>query len=160
MVEKLRVRHPEFAQRLQRAAKNRGIAVKHIAQLPGIRYEMARRYWSGMAKPRGPKLIAIAELVGLRPADLEYGPARSIAEEPRSPYATLSEVALDVARAWSKLSPFFQKLYRDCIFRDAAVESVMPWLKVARPTSASYDIFEKSVERDYQQQLKQLKLDI
>lgn len=159
MVEKLRVRHPEFAQRLQRAGKSKDVAVKDIAQLPGIKYEMARRYWSGLAKPRGRKLVLIAELVGLHPADLEYGTTKGI-EEPRSTYQVLSEAALDVARAWSKLSPFLQKLYRDSIFRDAAMEAVLPWLKLARPTGASYDAFEKSVERDYQQQLKQLKLDL
>lgn len=159
MVEKLKVRHPEYAQRLQKAAKTQGVTIKDIAGLPGIKYEMARRYWNGYAKPEGRKAALVAQLVGAHPADLEYGPNNKV-EEPRGRYETLTEAALDVARAWSKLSPFLQKLYRDSIFRDAAMESVMPWLKVARPTTASYDAFEKSVERDYQQQLKQLKLDL
>jgi len=160
MVEKLRVLHPEFAQRLRAAAKHRHLGVKNLARIPGISYEMARRYWLGAAKPRGRKMTALADFMGLHPSELEYGGSNRVEQEGPQYQARLPEASLDVARAWSKLSPLLQKLYRDSIFRDAAVETVLPWLKMLKPSSASYDVFEKSVERDYQVQLKQLKLDL
>lgn len=161
MVEKLKIRHPEFAKRLRDLADPREIEVKHIAKLPGFTYEMARRYWIGAAKPRGKKMEALAELVGASASHLEYG-TRNLIREPASPYtAGVSIAALDVARAWSKLSPSMQRLYREAIFRDAATENVLPFLKtLVRPTGSSYDAFEKSVERDYHEHMRQLKLEI
>ena len=161
MVGKLKVLHPEFAQRLQRAAKVAGIRRADMARLPGISFEMARRYWIGAAKPRGKKIASIASLLAITPAELEYGQPKLRAEEQRASYDIVGGAAMEVARAWSKLSPSLQRLYRDSIFRDAATEKVMPWLKtLIRPAGSSYDSFEKSVERDYEQHLKQMKLDL
>ncbi len=163
MVDKLKIRHPDFADRLQKAAGQKKIGVKDLAKsITGITYEMARRYWIGAAKPRGQKMVELAHLVGLAPAVLEYGPHGHAAHEPAVPYSpVLNAAAMDVARAWSKLSPSMQRLYREAMFRDAATENALPFLKtLVRPASTTYDAFEKAVERDYQQHVRQLKLEL
>lgn len=161
MVEKLKTRYPELAKRLQAAAKSRGVTIRDIQSTLRVTYEMARRYWIGVAKPRGPKLLALAELVALEPAELEYGPSnRTELKQDRAVYGALSREAHNVALAWLKLSPSKQQLYRDAIFRDAAVETIMPWIRQGRPGQESYERFEQSVERDYHQHLRQLKLKI
>ena len=68
--------------------------------------------------------------------------------------------AIEIARAWDKLSALKQQLYRDAIFRDAASETVLPWLKKGRPSNASYETFEQRVQQDYDLHIKQLKLDL
>jgi transcriptional regulator with XRE-family HTH domain len=166
MVEKLKVRHPEFAARVQKAAENRQLQIRDIQARLKVTYEMARRYWLGVAKPRGTKLAELATFLGMSPAELDYGDdARNTVNRARDAEAVyglggLTAEARDVARAWSKLSPLKQQLYRDAIFRDAATESLLPWFRNGRPNKLTYDRFEESVERDYQQHLRQLKLKI
>jgi transcriptional regulator with XRE-family HTH domain len=74
MVEALTVKHPDFGERLRRIAKKKEITIKDIAaNVAGVTYEMARRYWHGYAKPRGQGMKALADFLGVRPAELEYG---------------------------------------------------------------------------------------
>lgn len=164
MVDKLKTRHPDFAARLQSKAKPAGIDIVAIRVALKVTYEMARRYWRGIAKPRGQKMEKLAALVGTTAAELEYGApttrSSGRAEDTAAVYAALPEGAREIAVAWSRLSPSKQQMYRDEIFRDAVAEKLLPWLKSGRPTKESYDHFEKRVERDYQQQLRQLKLEI
>lgn len=164
MVEKLTVKHPEFKRRLRTMAKVAGIGVADIKTRLGVTYEMARRYWLGYAKPRGKKMEMLAKLALTTPAYLEYGDeehgAPLLTEQDRPPYeaAALSHEAVDVAKAWSRLSKEKQLMYRIAIFRDAAAEKVCPWLIVGRPDKESYDQFEARVQAGYDHHLKQLEL--
>lgn len=161
MVEALRVKHPQFAARLQAAAIKQGVTIKDIQTGMKCTYEMARRYWLGIAKPtQEAKRIKLAAIVGADPAELEYGAHARTAAQNESQYVVSSPGALDVAKAWAKLSPAKQQLYRDAIFRDAATENLLPWLKLGRPTKENYEKFEAAVVHDYNQHIKQLKLDI
>lgn len=161
VVEPLKIKHPEFGQRLRDAAKLAGVQIKDIKDGMGVTYEMARRYWKGIAKPTNEAdRIKLAAIVRISPAELEYGEVKLQAEEAAAAYVTVTDEALDVAKAWSKLPAFKKDLYRDAIFRDAAIEHIFPWLRFGRPTQSSYDQLEKTIERSYQAHIKQLKLDI
>ena len=164
MVEKPKVRHPEFARRLHLAAQPIGVTINDIKTEVKVTYEMARRYWKGIAKPRGKKMELLAALLKISPADLEYGERGTATSGVRditsAPYDAFSKDAREVALAWSKLSPSKRQLYRDAIFRDAAAETILPWLRMGRPERENYDAFEKRVERSYHQHLRQLKLEI
>ncbi|OHX20493.1 helix-turn-helix domain-containing protein [Chromobacterium sphagni] len=50
-----------------------GLAPKAFSTQVPVTYEMMRRYMSGAARPRPEKLAKLAELFGVKPADLEYG---------------------------------------------------------------------------------------
>lgn len=159
MVEALKIKHPLYAERLRAAAKRYGVQIKDIKTGMGVTYEMARRYWKGIAKPTNEDdRIKLATLVGATPAELEYGKQETAARQSSPPY--LSDEAHDIGRAWSKLSEFKKQLYRDAIFRDAAVERITPWLRFGRPNKHTYDDMERSIEQAYHEHIKQLKLDI
>lgn len=160
MAERLRARHPEFAQRVQSHARRARVGVKDIQTELRVTYEMARRYWNGFARPRGARMAKLAALLAVTPAELDYGAAHKT-EEAGAAYG-VSQEALQIGRAWMRLSPHMRQLYRETLFRDAAVEHVLPWLKptLTKPVSANYDTFEHSIERDYQEHIRQLKLDI
>lgn len=81
--------HAEFAQRLQAAAHrkmgdNNDATITAISEVANVSYEAARKYWNGLAKPRSPKLILIADWLGIPPHELEYGPIAP----PRAPQAS------------------------------------------------------------------------
>lgn len=161
MVEAMRVKHPQFAVRLQAAAKKKGVTINDVKRGMNCTYEMARRYWLGIAKPtQEAKRFKLAAIVGADPAALEYGPGYKTEQAAARYDVSVTDDALEIARAWTKLSTTKQQLYRDLIFRDAATEHVLPWLKFGRPAKDSYAKFEDAVVRDYNMHVKQLKLDL
>lgn len=163
VVEALKIKHPEYAERLRAAAAKAGVHIKDIKAGMGVTYEMARRYWKGIAKPTNEAdRIKLAQIVKVNPAELEYSDTKHHAGEvpPHYKVEKIDKDAVDIAHAWSKLSDLKKQLYRDAIFRDAAVESVTPWVHFGRPNKSSYNDFERSVERAYHEHIKQLKLDI
>lgn len=163
MVGTLKIRHPEFARRLQEAAQKAGVSIKQIEKQLPCKYEMARRYWNGYAIPRPKLLSKLADLLHISSAYLQYGEKDQHAvKEASPPYPAMpTEAAIQIARAWEKLSPAHKVIYRNAIFKDAAIETLMPWLQVnGRPAAESYDAFERAVERDYRENVKQMDLDL
>lgn len=53
--------------------KLHGFTPKPFSKQVPVTYEMMRRYMSGAARPRPEKLAKLAELFGVKTADLEYG---------------------------------------------------------------------------------------
>lgn len=164
MVEKLAVRYPDFARRLQSQCVPHGWEIKDIQKRLNVTYEMARRYWRGIAKPRGKKFDSLADWLGVQKAWLEHGEGTRLGgptfEEAQASYRTFSAAAEQIAIAFEKLSPEQQSFYRDAIFRDAAIAEVWPWFKQGRPPSESYDRYEEAMEVDFQSRIRQLKLDL
>lgn len=160
MVEKLSERYPEFGQRVRERAKAKSITIRDIERGLKVTYEMARRYYNGIAKPRGKRMETLALLLGSPVAWLEYGaPASSSAKEPATGYATIDEDARDVAIAWSLLPESKKQLYKEAIFRDAAMKEIMPE-QYSVPIRSSYFKFVSSVRHSWEKTLRQLKLEL
>lgn len=154
MVEKLRVRYPDFAARVKHGMKG-GITRKHIAVKLKVGVEMARRYEEGRAKPRHDKMRDLAELLGYpSAAALEYGTKGADATP-----ASVSPAAMDLARAFDKLSPALQSSIRNMVFTIASAQSVARWLIIEPPKGDGYVAWERAVERAYEAEMKQAKLD-
>lgn len=66
-------KYPDFASRVQAAMREHGITIKDIRLRLEISYEMARRYTLGQAIPRPDKIHALAEILHLSPAELQFG---------------------------------------------------------------------------------------
>jgi transcriptional regulator with XRE-family HTH domain len=162
MVARLRVRHPDFGKRVQAKARARGLHIADIQKGLKVTYEMARRYWEGIAKPR--KVQPLAALLGCDPAYLEYGdrPTATAAErqEPYQASDALGDEARELALAFQLLSPVQREFYKGQIFRDAALGRVAPWLKTGRPAGETYARYERSMERDIERRIRQLQLDL
>jgi transcriptional regulator with XRE-family HTH domain len=73
MVDKLAIRHAEFGTRLAQAMARAGLSVPDVAKSCGVTPEQARRYSMGAAMPRPDKMKKLAALVGMTPAELQYG---------------------------------------------------------------------------------------
>ena len=109
--------------------------------------------------------VQFARASGVRPEWLATGDGdmleaggRFHTREPAPADYGLSPIAIEIARAWSKLPLVMQTLYRDAIFRDAALEKILGGFKIRRPSQPSYDAFEKSVEASYARHQRQLEL--
>lgn len=162
MVEKLKVRYPDLAARIQERMKIHGVTKKDIQLQVGVNAEMARRYIAGIAKPRHDKMAKLASLLKYtNPAELEWAaPPAPGAREPDEKYSQLDDDALNVAFAWSALSPARKSMYREAIFRDAAYEEIIPDLHFSIPITASYFKFIGNVRHSWTKLLRQLKMDL
>jgi transcriptional regulator with XRE-family HTH domain len=161
---KLSVRYPEFGKRVRARAEEKNISIADIQHGLKVTYEMARRYWEGIAKPREPKMRKLADLIGAKVAWLEYGEADAgEARERAAAYAgtaQLNEEARELAMAFQLLTPVQREFYKGQIFRDAALGRVAPWLKAGRPAGDSYSRYERSMERDIEKRVRQLQLNL
>lgn len=158
---KLAVRHPDFGRRLQSKAKEKGLQIADIQRALKVTYEMARRYWEGIAKPRHARMKALAALLTCSVAWLEYGErGPDQAAEKRAPFGSsdLADDALEIARVFQMLSPIQQDFYRSQMFRDAALGKVAPWLNTSR-LAGDFDQYERGIERDFQRRARQLSLE-
>jgi transcriptional regulator with XRE-family HTH domain len=164
MVARLRVRHPDFGKRVQAKARARGLHIADIQKGLKVTYEMARRYWEGIAKPRSDRMRVLATLLGCSVGELEYGEAapQVVREKEVGTYAgaDFSDEAREVAMAFQLLSPAQREFYRGQIFRDAALSRVVPWLKTGRPPGENYARYERGMERDMEKRVRQLQLDL
>jgi transcriptional regulator with XRE-family HTH domain len=125
MVEKPGVRHPEFGQRVRERAKARRVSISDIKQSLKVTYEMARRYYLGIAKPRGKRMQLLAATLDCQVAWLEYGSPQAFSvREQTDIYVMLDDDARDVATAWSLLPEPRKQLYKEAIFRDAAMKEI------------------------------------
>lgn len=151
-----------YSQRLKKARAHAKINQATLATRSGVSQQTISKIERDKQEASA-YTVQFATACGVRPEWLATGEGGMTETEPRArekpaPYESLSPVALDVALAWSRLPLLMQNLYRDAIFRDAAVEKLLGGFKVGRPTSASYDAFEKSVESSYFKFQRQLKL--
>lgn len=165
MVGKLTVRYPDFGKRVQARAKEKGLGIADIQRSLKVTYEMARRYWEGIAKPRDKRIRALALLLGSTVSWLEHGESTLEAREKSPAYTAdgqlgLSEEALEIAMVYQFLSVAQREFYKSQMFRDAALSRVAPWLKTGRPAGDDYERYEKSMERDFERRMRQMQLDL
>lgn len=73
MVEKLEILHPEFGARLAAELERAKATIPDIARACGVSAEAARRWTIGAAMPRPNHMRKLAALLGISPADLQYG---------------------------------------------------------------------------------------
>lgn len=64
-------------------------------------------------------------------------------EQPASRYGTLSEDALEIARAFDKMQPQTRERVREHVFIYSVIDRSFPWLRSGKPVSDKYDAFEK-----------------
>lgn len=159
MVEKLAVRYPEFGQRVQERAKAKHVSIRDIQHSLQVTYEMARRYYNGIAKPRGKGMQLLAGTLGCQVAWLEYGSQQPgmQAREDAANYATLDDEARNIALAWSQLPELKKQLYRDAIFRDAALNEIFSAQSSVPIRGSSYIKFVNSVRHQWEKTLRQFK---
>jgi hypothetical protein len=67
------IKYPDFRKRVQKAMSDVGVTVNDIKEKLKITYEMARRYSLGQAMPRTERMTALAKLLHVDPADLQFG---------------------------------------------------------------------------------------
>lgn len=108
--------------------------------------------WLNKREPNLADFIAICEAMRADPAAILFGRPLVNPDEAREPPALyveqLSPEALDVARAWSKLTPARQHAIREWVFLETVVTKHYPWLIQGRPPGESYNDYEKAVEQD------------
>lgn len=142
--------------RSARSAKS-GVDVAPLAQIATVTREMARRYTEGKAIPDPNKMQVIAAGLGVRIAWLRDGEGDKhdarrelVAAQPVAEYRTLSQEALQVALAWSKLSPDTRTTMRDVIFMLSLGEKRFPWLRRGRPEKETYAQWEARQLQNFQ----------
>lgn len=67
------IKYPEISGRIKGAMADNGITVGDIKERLNISYEMARRYTLGQALPRPEKMNALAKILNVDAAILQYG---------------------------------------------------------------------------------------
>lgn len=162
MAEKLRVRYPKFGERLRRRLHNIGGDVGELKKELDVTYEMARRYYNGIAMPRAEKMERLARYLGVMKAWLEHGEGEPFGGvsifEAEAGYREFSDDTRQVAIAYEQLSEAQRAYYRESIFRDAAIAKTMPWFQTGKPDSDSYADYEERMEKDFHARVKQLRL--
>jgi hypothetical protein len=145
-----------------------GVNVAPLAQAARTTREMARRYVLGSALPDPNKVDLIADWLKVRTAWLRDGEGhkergRGIVIEVREPGGKpylLTDEAFEVALAWQRLPENLKIGFRSMIYRSAAVESLLPWLRDQVPAGERYGDFERRVRADYKRLGAQLRLPI
>jgi transcriptional regulator with XRE-family HTH domain len=69
----LTVRYPEFGERVRAALKAAGLSTRDVETALKVKYEMARRYALGVAKPRDAKMRLLSQLLNCSEAWLSFG---------------------------------------------------------------------------------------
>lgn len=103
----------------------------------------------------------LAKACGVSPDWLATGKGTMLTEarEPATPYALTPE-ARELAVAWDKLSPPLQSAVRTLVFSMASAQTVARWLVIEPPKSDGYAAWEDAIQRAYNDEIKQLKLDL
>lgn len=160
MVEERKVLYPEFGARVREAMKKHHVSKQDVMRvLEDKKGEMSRRYIAGMAKPRHDKMLKLARLLKMSSAAaLEYGDFAAATSA--LPSADLSVDALEIAKAFEKLSTPLQASVRTMVFAMASAQSVAPWLAIGAPRTDGYAAWEKAIEKAYQAEIKQLQLNL
>jgi transcriptional regulator with XRE-family HTH domain len=159
MVEKLRIRYPDFGTRVRDAMGKHGVTRRQIAEALGVKVEMARRYAEGKAKPRHDKMRDLARLLGnIDPALLEWGTGGLQVASEQAGYGHFSIEAREIAAAWDMLPEVKKRLYREAILHDSAVAVVFPEISMGVIAKSSYHSMIERFRRDRANLERQMKL--
>lgn len=83
------------------------------------------------------------------------------ASEAQATYALAPTVeAIEVAKAWERISPELRASLRDLIFYLSSTQRVAPWLRLEMPKSPNYLPWEDHMAKAYDREVKQLQLDL
>jgi len=121
MVDTLKIRYPDFGDRLRRRAEQVGVTKSKIKDALKISPEMARRYWEGIAKPRDEKMDLLATLLKIPASVLdrgEYSPSTSL-HVIGTAQTDLPAEARELAAAWLRLPALKRTLFKQLILLDA-----------------------------------------
>lgn len=153
-----------IGQRIKQAREEAHVSVEAIAKAAKVSRQAVYQWENGNTKSlKASNILALSKVLGVTPEWLNDGKDKGTKHNKVSQviaeYAPEDDAA-EVALAFSRLSPLKKQMYRDAIFRDAATESLMPWLQARKPNKQSYEDFEARVVQEYNQHLAQLKLPI
>lgn len=107
-------RHPELFRSMQ-AWKARGGRTRMVTEALKITPEMARRYMEGAAMPRPAKMKKLAALIGVSPAELQYGTKIDTRRTPGLETIPVQEVTADEQRLlamYRDMAPFAKEALR------------------------------------------------
>lgn len=107
-------RHPEFARSMQ-AWKARGGRTRMVTEALKVTPEQARRYMNGEAMPRPNKMKKLAALIGISPAELQYGAKIDARRTPGLVTVPVQEVTADEQRLlvmYRDMAPFAKEALR------------------------------------------------
>lgn len=142
-----------------------------LARKVGVRTQSVQHWEAGRTSPKRKHLPKLAEALGVTIAELELGKDRGPAPKRAPPAAReggadngyeylLTEESVEVAKAWSLLSPERKVIYRSLIFNDAVLQQALPeWLRFGNPTSPRYKDLERKFETLAHENKNQLHLD-
>jgi len=121
MVDTLKIRYPDFGDRLRRRAEQVGVTKSKIKDALKITPEMARRYWEGIAKPRDEKMDLLATLLKMPASVLDRGEYSPSTARPAIGTAQpdLPAEARELAMAWLRLPALKRSLFKQLILLDA-----------------------------------------
>lgn len=109
-----------FGMRLKGLMLTKQLEIGDLQRTLGVTYEMARRYYNGIAMPRSAKLKAIAQFVGTTESYLAYG----IIEDSKSSEVVSEGPAQYNARTPPELVPLFDELKRAYNSRSLSIEAI------------------------------------
>lgn len=150
---------PTYAARLAKARKHAGLNQTELARALTIKPQAIQYLENPANAARGSKHTTnIARICGVDAHWLASGygamlPAGNHVRQPGAEYNALGKDALEVARAWAKLSPGNQQWVRDMVFMLAAVDTRFPWFRRGKPAGKSYEAYENGIEQNYQAQI-------
>lgn len=145
---------PTYAARLKRARELAKLTQIDLAAALGVKPQAIQYLENAKKRARGSKYTAgIARATGTDAHWLATGEGQMLPAHParqESPrYIAHSPDALQVAAAWSRLSPEHQAWARELIYILSTVDSRFPWLRRGRPKGETYEQYERNMEQNY-----------
>lgn len=144
-----------FARRLKKAREHAELSQAALARLLSLKPQAIQYLENEKNAARGSRhTVAIARLCRVDAHWLSTGKGTmlleksQIAAQERAAYDILPPEAIEVAKAWSKLSAANQEVFRAMLFVHAAIDQRYPWLRRGRPRSETYADFEKRIEQN------------
>lgn len=155
-----------MADRIRELLKSKRLTYEALGAIGGVTPQAVQKWLSG-GDIKQSTLVKLAQHFDTTPGWLKYGeraPERNFAaKQGVQEYSTtgLTPEGTEIALAWERLSLSKKRIYRECILRDAALLTVMPWLNnMAEPHTKSYQAIIESIQADYERHIKQLNLDL
>ena len=146
-----------FHRRLKRAREHADLKQAELARRLGLKPQAIQYLESATHTAQGSRhTAAIARECGVVATGkgtmlLSKG---QMAAQDRATYEVLPPEAREVAKAWMKLSPANQEVFRSMVFVHAAIDQRYPWMRRGRPRSETYDQFEQRVARNLKDLVK------
>lgn len=150
-----------YAIRLERAIKHSRKTQAEIAELAGTTQQVVSGILTRGSK-RSTYTAQLAKACGVSAEWLATGEGsmRAVAESRVAYDAPLPKDAEEIGRAYLLLSPVMQASVRTIIFHMASAQSVARWLVIESPPNPGYQPWEDAVQRAYDADIKQRKLDL